>query len=135
MVIQSAKARKQRRAFFQAPKHRIYRDFVVPHDTVGDKKFNRIKRAVVRKGDTVVIRRGQKTGEKDTNVKRVEGKVLRIDYNRRLLFIEDLKIRKRGNKVADRPVEPRNVTIVAFDLTDPRRKAKLEGAQNPEKSA
>ncbi len=64
--------------------------------------------------------------EKDNKVKDAEGKISRVDYKRHLVFIEDLKQRKRGNKVADRPVDPRNVWIVRFDETDPKRKAKLE---------
>ena len=89
-----------------------------------------LRRAALRAGDRVVIDRGQglegNYAEKDTKVKDVQGKVLRVDYKRRLVFIEDLKERKRGNKVADRPIDPRNLTIIAFDLTDPKRKAKLE---------
>jgi len=131
----SAKPRKQRRLYFQAPKHKVHRGFVVPHDWQNDKKFSRVKRVAVRKGDTVFIRRGKESSEKDTKVKKVEAKVSRVDYKRRLVFVEDLKIRKRGNKVADRPVDPRNIVIVSLDLTDPQRKAKLERIQNPQEAA
>lgn len=125
----SSKARKMRRRHFQAPAHQRHRKFTVLVSG-SETKMAGIRRAAVRAGDRVAIDRGQglegNYSNKDTKVKDVEGKILRVDYKRRLLFIEDLKQRKRGNKVADRPIDPRNVTIIAFDLTDPRRKAKLE---------
>jgi ribosomal protein uL24 len=125
----SSKARKQRKRHFQAPKHVIHRQFTVPVSGA-EAKYPNIQRATVRKGDRVVIDRGQGAAgnytDKDTKVKDVQGKVSRVDYKRRLVFIEDLKMRKRGNKVADRPVDPRNITILAFDVTDKRRKETLD---------
>jgi ribosomal protein uL24 len=123
----SSKPRKQRARYFQASKHQIHRTLTVRNR---DNKYPNVPRVVVRKGDRVFIFRGQ--GEKgdyvdkDTKIRKVEGKVSRVDYKRRLIFIEDLKIRKRGNKVADRPVEPHNVWVVTLDTTDARRKARLE---------
>lgn len=125
----SSKPRKQRRRHFEAPSHVVHRKFTVPVSG-SEAKMPGIRRAPVRAGDRVVIDRGQglegNYSDKDSKVKDVQGKVLRVDYKRRLVFIEDLKERKRGNKVADRPIDPRNITIIGFDLTDPRRKAKLE---------
>lgn len=125
----SSKARKMRRRYFAAPSHVVHRQFTVPVSGTETKMMG-LRRAALRAGDRVVIDRGQglegNYAEKDTKVKDVQGKVLRVDYKRRLVYIEDLKERKRGNKVADRPIDPRNLTIIAFDLTDPRRKAKLE---------
>jgi ribosomal protein uL24 len=123
----SSKPRKQRARYFQAPKHIIHRSLTVRNR---DAKFPNVPRVTVRKGDRVFIFRGQgeKGGyvDKDTKVRKVEAKVARVDYKRRLVFLEDLKIRKRGNKVADRPVEPHNLWIITLDTTDPRRKAELE---------
>ena len=124
----SSKPGKQRKRYFQAPAHIKHRQFTVP--VSAEAKYPNIQRAVVRKGDRVDIQRGQ--GEeggytdKDSKVKFVQGKILRVDYKRRLVFVEDLKARKRGNKVADRPVDPRNIEIIAFDTSDKRRKAKLD---------
>ncbi len=124
----SSKARNTRRRHFQAPAHQRHREFTVLVSG-SETKMPGIRRAPVRAGDRVAIDRGQGVegnySDKDTKVKDVEGKILRVDYKRRLVFIEDLKQRKRGNKVADRPIDPRNITIIGFDLTDPRRKAKL----------
>jgi ribosomal protein uL24 len=127
--VASSKPRKQRKAHFQAPKHAIHHQFTVPVSG-GNTQYPNIYRAVVRAGDRVEVERGQGAEggytDKDAKVKGAQGKVLRVDYKRRLVFIEDMKQRKRGNKVADRPVDPRNITILAFDTTDKRRKAKLE---------
>jgi len=124
----SSKPRKQRRRHFEAAAHQVRKQFTV--QVYGaEAKFPGIHRATVHKGDKVVILRGQGTAggytDKDSKVKDHEGKVTRVDYKRRLVFVEELKQRKRGNKVADRPVSPRNVWIVAFDTTDPKRKAAL----------
>jgi ribosomal protein uL24 len=124
----SSKAGKQRKRHFQAPKHKVYRRLRVRNQ---DAKFREaVPRVTVRKGDRVLVFRGQGEGggyaDKDSKVKDVEGKVVRVDYKRHLVYIEDLKMRKRGNKVADRPVEPNNLWIMQLDLTDPKRKAWLE---------
>lgn len=125
----SSKPGKQRKRYFQAPRHVVHRQFTV-HVSGAEAKYPNIHRAVVHKGDRVEIDRGQGEDggytDKDTKVKFVQGKVSRVDYKRRLVFVEDLKQRKRGNKVADRPVDPRNITILAFDIADKRRKAHLE---------
>ncbi|HEX9708909.1 MAG TPA: 60S ribosomal protein L26 [Candidatus Thermoplasmatota archaeon] len=125
----SSKPRKQRKRHFNAPRHKVHRRLRVRNQ---DPKFrDAVKRLTVRTGDRVMIRAGQ--GEeggyvdKDSQVKDVEGKVVRVDYKRQLIFLEDVKMRKRGNKVADRPVEPNNVWIMQVDLSDARRKAWLEG--------
>ena len=127
--IASSKARKQRKAHFQAPKHLVHRQFTVPVSG-SQTQYPNIYRAPVREGDRVEVERGQGTkpgySDKDHKVKGAQGKVLRVDYKRHLVFVEDLKQRKRGNKVADRAVDPRNITILAFNTEDKRRKAKLE---------
>jgi large subunit ribosomal protein L26e len=125
----SAKPGKQRKRHFNAPAHVVHKQFTVPVDGAFA-KYPNIRRAAVRKGDRVEIDRGQgeKGGytDKDTKVNEVQGKISRVDYKRHLVVVEDLKQRKRGNKVADRPVDPRNITILTFDTTDKRRKAKLD---------
>lgn len=124
----SAKARKQRKRHFQAPKHRVYRQLRVPNRDL--KYKDAVPTLTVRRGDIVRVRSGQGVSgdyvDKDTKVKDVEGKVSRVDYKRQLLFIEDLKIRKRGNKVADRPIEPQNVWVIKLDLTDAKRREWLD---------
>lgn len=128
MPGKSSKPRKQRRRHFQAAKHTVYRRMRVRNQ---DAKFREaVPRLTVRKGDRVYVMKGQgKEGgysDKDSMVKEAEGKVVRVDYKRHLVFIEDVKMRKRGNKVADRPVEPSNLWIMQLDLSDPKRKAWLE---------
>lgn len=119
----SGKARKQRARYFQAPRHVRHRQMTAP---VVDPQYVNVPRAAIRKGDTVEILRGQGDPEKDRNVLGVKAPVVRVDYKRRVIFLQDIKIRKRGNKVADRPIDPSNVRIVKLDLTDRRRKAKLD---------
>ncbi len=124
----SSKPRKQRRRHFNAPKHQIHRRMRVRNE---DAKFRAaVPRVTVRKGDRVMVVKGQGDEggytDKDSKVKDAEGKVVRVDYKRQLIFIEDVKMRKRGNKVADRPIEPNNVWVMQLDLSDPKRKAWLE---------
>ncbi len=128
MAHTSSKPGKQRKRHFSAPKHKVHRRLTVRNQ---DAKFrDAVPRVTVRKGDRVWVMRGQ--GEeggyvdKDSKVKDVEGKVVRVDYKRQLIYLEDVKMRKRGNKVADRPIEPNNVWIMQLDLSDPKRKARLE---------
>lgn len=125
----SSKPGKQRRRHFNAPAHLKRRQFTV-QVSVNEPKYGAIRRATVRKGDKVEILRGQGAAggytDKDTKVKEHQAKITRVDYKRHLVYLEDLKTRKRGNKVADRPIDPRNIEILAFDTTDPQRKAKLD---------
>jgi ribosomal protein uL24 len=124
----SSKPGKQRRRHFNAPKHLVNRRLRVRNQ---DPKFRvAVPRVTVRKGDRVLVFRGQGEDggytDKDTKVRDVEGKVVRVDYKRQLVYLEDVKMRKRGNKVADRPIEPNNIWIMQLDLSDPKRKAWLE---------
>ena len=129
--VGSSKPGKQRKRHFQAPKHKVHKQFTAPiaGATPAETAYPFLRRAPVRRGDRVEIDRGQgepRYADKDTKVRFVQGKVARVDYKRHLVYIEDLKMRKRGNKVADRPIDPRNISIVAFDTSDKRRKAWLE---------
>jgi ribosomal protein uL24 len=113
----------------------VYRQLRVPNRDL--KYKDAVPTLTVRRGDIVRVRAGQGVSgdyvDKDTKVKDVEGKVSRVDYKRQLLYIEDLKIRKRGNKVADRPIEPQNVWVIKLDLTDAKRREWLDGERNKTK--
>lgn len=105
--------RKQHRSRAQAPFHRKGKEIKVHLDSskYGDLSVSKI---TVRKGDTVKILRGSRTGH--------EGKVSQVDVKRRKLAIEKALIRKADNKEVPLWFDPSNLIITKIDLTDPVRK-------------
>lgn len=76
------------------------------------------KNAIIRKGDTVKVMRGQFKGK--------TGKVSKVDYKKIKVMIEGIEIiKKDGNKVPY-PIHPSNIMITTLKLEDKKRTAKLE---------
>ncbi len=76
----------------------------------------------LRKGDTVKVLKGQFKGK--------SGKVENIDLIRSRAKIENInQIRKDGTK-SSYPIKISNLMITVFDLSDKKRKIKLEGNKN-----
>ncbi len=72
---------------------------------------------VVRTGDTVKVTVGMTK----------EGKVNRVDRVREQVFIEGAERSKRNGTKVMIPFHPSNLTILELDISDTKRKAKLEG--------
>jgi len=71
----------------------------------------------VRVGDKVKIMRGEFKG--------VEGKVIRVDRERQMVYIENVTIKKTDGSSVNRPIHVSNVMITELNLDDPYRKQAL----------
>lgn len=116
MNTRSSLPRVQRRARAQAPLHRKSKEIKVHLDS---EKFKDVPahRVTVRKGDTVKIIRGSRSGH--------EGKVALIDVKARKISIEKALLRKADNKEVSLWFDPSNLVITKLDLSDPIRKEKF----------
>ena len=117
----STQKRKQRKYVFQAPMH-------VKHRFMGSclsaeirKEWN-IRTVPVRKGDTVTVLRGDNKGK--------SGKVTKTSLARTRIFVEGVETARADGSKALYPVHPSNVMITKLDLSDVKRKEKLERIKN-----
>ncbi len=115
--IQSAKPKKQRKAYFNAPLHIRHKFLTAPLSKELQRRFG-IKRLPVRKGDTVLIVRGSFKG--------VKGKVVEVDMKRIRIFVEDATLKKPRGETVYYPVHPSKVVITDLDLSDKRRLQVIE---------
>ncbi len=115
--VKSSQPRKQRKALYNAPLHKRQKLMVAPLSKELQKQYG-IKRLPVRKGDTVLIVRGDFKG--------VKGKVIRVDLKRYRIYVEGATLRKANGEVVYYPIHPSKVVIVDLDLSDPRRREMIE---------
>ena len=116
-MTKSKQPRKVRKALYNAPLHKR-RKMISSH--LSDEliwKYD-TRSVPVRKGDTVKIIRGALQGHVE--------KVVKIDTKKRKILIEGATIAKADGTRIPRLIDPSNVIITKLDLTDPRRKAKIE---------
>ncbi len=117
MGISSRKPSKQRKRLFQAPLHRRGKIMSVNLSPELREKYER-RSFPIRVGDKVRIMRGDNRG--------VEGKVTRVDRKDYRVYIENVvRENQRGEKVPI-PIHYSNLMIIELDLSDPRRREKLE---------
>jgi large subunit ribosomal protein L24 len=108
---------KQRKAQAHAPQHRR-REMMSAHlDEDLMLEYDRRSMAI-RTGDQVEIMRGDFAGH--------EGEVLEIDYDDQYVEVDGAVNRSADGSQVARPIHPSNVRITELDLTDPRRRAKIE---------
>ena len=120
----SIQTRKQRKYRYNAPLH-VKQNLLHVHLSSELKKKYGIRNTQVKKGDKVRILRGQ--------FKKKEGKVERVNLKQEKVFITGIElIKKEGTKV---PValSPSNLLVIDLDLTDRKRKNKLESKTQSEK--
>ncbi len=77
-----------------------------------------VRNLPVRKGDTVLIMRGDHVG--------IEGRVVRVDAKKFRIFIEGVKVTKADGSERLVPIHPSKVMITKLDLSDNYRKQILE---------
>jgi large subunit ribosomal protein L24 len=83
------------------------------------KEYN-VRAVPVRKGDLVKMIRGNKEYlGKECLVTEIFSKDLKIG-------LEGINVRKADGSEVSRKVDPSNVIIIKFDLSDPKRRDKLE---------
>ncbi len=115
----STKAKKQRKARFDAPLHKKKR-MVSAHLDSGLMSEYNVRSMPVRKGDTVKIVRGAE------DYKTSEAKVASVDLKSCKIIIENVTVPKADGTQKPKPVDPSDVLLTKLDLSDPWRKAKLE---------
>ncbi|HUV25169.1 MAG TPA: 50S ribosomal protein L24 [Methanomassiliicoccales archaeon] len=125
-MVKSTKARKQRKALYNAPAH-VRRKNMASHLSESLRKEYGRRSANVIKGDTVMIIRG------DGDLIGTEGKVAEVNTRTSRLTIEGVTISKADGTEVSRPIHSSNVIITKLDVSDSWRKEILtrteEGAQ------
>ncbi len=118
--MSSKQPRKQRLARYTAPYHRRHREMSAPIDRgLRERQLARgfmYPRAIpVRKGDRVLIVRGQGKGNN-------AAKVAKIDRKARKVYIEGYNYFKSDGTELQRPVDASNLVIINPDWSDIRRR-------------
>lgn len=116
MVAKSKQPRKQRKRFFNAPKHERHKQMAAHLSEDLLLKYN-IRSIPVRKGDTVKIMRGALKGHVD--------KIAKVNLKKGLVTVENATIAKADGTQLPKWVHPSNLIITKIDLSDPWRKKKL----------
>jgi len=121
-MVESKKARKQRKALYNAPNH-VRSAMVSSHLDEPLRKEYKQRAVRVIKGDTVKVMRG------DEDILGLEGKVQEVDTKTGRVIIEGVTIAKADGTQTARPVHSSKVMITKLDLSDARRKDKLTKAK------
>jgi len=121
--VSSKSPRKQRKYRKNAPLH-IRRKMVA---AILDKTLRKTygKRSLpVKKGDEVLIMRGQFKGK--------TGTVSKVDLKKLKIYIEGIKMKKATGQEVEVPIDPSNVKIVKLNLDDRMRLKFIERKKNKE---
>ncbi|WP_338601096.1 50S ribosomal protein L24 [Sulfolobus tengchongensis] len=115
--MSSLKPSKQRKILYNLPLHQRKKLLVA---RVSDDIANQysIKRIAVRKGDTVRVVRGEQEGK--------EGKVVDVDTKTGRIAIEGITRKKADGTPVYIWIHASKVMITKLDLSDPRRREKIE---------
>ncbi len=119
VIFMTISARKQRKGLYRAHPTERRKSMVAPLSKELSKQRN-ISRIAVRKGDTVMVVKG------DRDIRGIEGKVSSVDTVRRRVMIDGVTIPKADGKQTARPVSFSNLVITALN-PDGKRKTQAEG--------
>jgi large subunit ribosomal protein L24 len=128
--VKSTKPTKQRKKLYQASVTERYRRFSAPL-ALKLKESHGTNSVPVRKGDTVMITRGDRKG--------LEGKVTQINRKTYRILVEGADREKVDGTKISVPIHPSKVMIISLNLDDKWRKKILERkgvakkAETPEK--
>jgi large subunit ribosomal protein L24 len=111
-VTASHKPGKQRKALAEMPLHLRGKLLTARLSDELREKYG-VKRLPVRKGDTVLVMRGDFQG--------AEGKVVKVDLKRVRIFIEGVQKKKADGTPVYVPIHPSKVMITKLDLSDKLR--------------
>ena len=115
----STKARKQRKARYNAPLHKKRRMVSAHLDSTLMSEYN-VRSLPVRKGDTVKVVRGNE------DFRKIEAKVASVDLKNLKIIVENVTVPKADGTQKPKPIDPSDVVITKLDLSDPWRKEKLD---------
>ena len=115
--VRSTQKRKQRKYRHNAPLH-IRQKLVSAHLEKGLKKSYGKRTLPVRKGDEVMVLRGE--------FKKKKGNVTRVNLKKLKIFIENVKKKKVSGQETEIAIDPSNVMITKLNLDDRMRKKSLQ---------
>ena len=115
--MKTTKPTKQRKRLYQAPVTERYRRFSAPLSSKL-KESHGTNSVPVRKGDTVMIMRGDRKGS--------EGKVTQINRKNYRIFVEGADREKVDGTKISVPIHPSKVMITRLNLDDKWRKKIME---------
>ena len=121
----SVQPRKQRKYRHNAPLH-VKRRFLAANIAHSLRDRFSKRSMVVRKGDEVMVTRGQLKGTK--------GLIERVDIKGERVFIEGVKMKKVDGSDVSKPIAPSNLVIIKLNIDDKRRQAVLERSGRQAKS-
>jgi large subunit ribosomal protein L24 len=113
----SKQPRKQRFSLYNAPLHLRHKFLTAKLSPELQKKLC-IKRLPVRRGDTVLIMRGDFKG--------IMGKVVKVDLKRVRIYVEGATLTNSRGETVYYPIHPSKVLIVDLDLSDKVRQKIIE---------
>jgi large subunit ribosomal protein L24 len=113
----SKQPRKQRLSLYNAPLHLRHKLLTAKLSPELQKKLG-VKRLPVRRGDTVLIMRGDFKG--------VTGKVVKVDLKRVRIYVEGATRTNSKGQTVYYPIHPSKVLIVDLDLSDKVRQKIIE---------
>ncbi len=111
---------------YNAPLH-VKRKMVASHLSDALAKEYGLRSVLVIKGDTVRVMRG------DEDVQGVEGKVAKVNTKTGRITIEGITIPKADGTQVPRPIHASKIMITKLELSDPKRKGKLQQAKEASK--
>ena len=120
----STQPRKQRKYAFNAPLH-TRQKFVHAHLSPELRKKYGTRNIQIKVNDKVKVLRGQ--------FKSKEGKVERVDLKDGKIYVVGVDYVKKNGSKAVFGLRPSNVMILELQLSDKKRKAKLEGTKRESK--
>src|SRR3989344_2402620 len=116
--VSSKKPRKKRKYRANAPLT-IKRKFLSSHLSKELRDKYKIRNIPVRKNDKVKIVRGQFKGK--------TGKIIKVITKKSKVYIENIQNTKNDGTKVYYPIDPSNLIIIEFDLTDKKRKIGKNG--------
>ncbi len=120
---ESVQRRKQRKYNYNAPYH-VKGKFLASNLSKELRQKHGTRSIRVRKGDKVKIMRG--------NFKGKEGTVERVDAQRTKVYITKIEHAKTDNTKSAISLHPSSLMIIELDLSDKKRKAKLQPTKKGE---
>lgn len=117
-MITSSKARKQRKAHFNAPVH-IRGKKLSSHLSADLREKYGVRSVRVIRGDSVMVVRGSE------DIRGTEGKVLEVFTKDGKVSIEGITLDQADGTAVARPIHASNLVVTKLDLSDEWRKDKL----------
>ena len=113
----SKKPSKQRKFLFTAPLH-LRRKLVAAHFSKELKQKYKTRSFPVRKGDEVMVMRGE--------FKKRTGKISKVDLKKYRVYIEGILRKRTDGTERQVPINPSNISIINLNLDDKRRSKIIE---------